>query len=98
MNGMKVLVVGGGGREHALCWARGRSASVARVLCAPGNPGTAEVAENVAVAADDVAGLVALARERRVDLVVVGPERPLTLGLADELGAAGVATFGCSRG
>jgi phosphoribosylamine--glycine ligase len=91
---MRVLVVGGGGREHAMAWAVARSPQVERVVCAPGNAGIAEVADCRAVAADDVAGLVGLARAERVDLVVVGPELPLTLGLADRLGEAGVAVFG----
>ena len=80
---MRILVVGGGGREHAMAWAVARSPRVERVVCAPGNAGIAAVADCRAVAADDVAGLVGLAREERIDLVVVGPELPLTLGLAD---------------
>ena len=93
---MHILVVGGGGREHALCQALAHSASRPTVLCAPGNPGTALVAENVAFGAEDVAGLVALARDRAVDLVVVGPEVPLVEGLADRLDAAGIAVVGPS--
>ena len=93
---MLILVVGGGGREHALCHALAHSPSRPTVLCAPGNPGTAQVAENAAVAADDVDGLVALAQERGVDLVVVGPEVPLVAGLADRLDAAGIAVVGPS--
>ena len=93
---MTVLVVGGGGREHALVDAVARSPRRPTVLCAPGNPGTAEAAENVAVAADDLDGLVALALDRAVDLVVVGPEVPLVAGLADRLAEAGVAVFGPS--
>ena len=94
---MTVLVVGGGGREHALVWSLAQSPRRPRLLCAPGNPGTAVWAENVAVAADDVDGLVALARDRAVDLVVVGPEAPLVAGLADRLDEAGVAVVGPSR-
>jgi len=89
---MKILVVGGGGREHALTWRLARSGH--DVIAAPGNPGIAAVGECVAVKAGDVDGLVGLARERAVDLVVVGPEAPLVAGLADRLRAAGVATFG----
>ena len=97
--GETVLVVGGGGREHALCWKLARSPEVGRVLCAPGNAGTAAEpgVENVAVNADDLPGLVALAKERAVDLVVIGPEKPLVLGLTDALDAAGVAAFGPSK-
>jgi len=93
---MKVMVVGGGGREHALCWALAGSALVESVLCAPGNPGIAEIARCVPMAVDDLDGLVALARSEAVDLVVVGPELPLVLGLVDRLEAAGIRAFGPS--
>lgn len=91
---MKVLVVGSGGREHALCWKIARSPLQPEILCAPGNAGTALVARNVACQANDVAGLVKLALSEKVDLVVIGPEEPLVAGLADQLRAAGVSTFG----
>ncbi|MES0371653.1 MAG: phosphoribosylamine--glycine ligase [Mariprofundaceae bacterium] len=91
---MKVLVVGGGGREHALCWKLKRSASVSEVVCAPGNPGIAREARCVAVGAEDVAGLMELARAEQPKLVVVGPEVPLVLGLADQLRAEGFAVYG----
>ena len=93
-----VLVVGGGGREHTLCWSLGRSARVDRILVAPGNAGTAleERCQNIAVGAGDVPGLVDVARRESVDLVVVGPEAPLAAGLADAMGAVGVPTFGPS--
>lgn len=93
---MRVLVVGGGGREHALCWALSASPLLTKLWCAPGNPGIEEVAERVALAAEDVAGLVGFAKRERADLVVVGPEAPLTLGLADACAAAGVVCFGPS--
>ena len=98
-----VLVVGGGGREHALAWALSRSPHVERLIAAPGNPGiaTCDRAENVPVAASDTAGLVELCRRESVDLVVVGPEGPLASGLVDVLGAVGIAAFGpdasCAR-
>jgi phosphoribosylamine--glycine ligase len=91
---MKVLVVGGGGREHALCWKLSRSPSQPEILCAPGNAGTASVARNVPVPVKDVDGLVKLAVSEKVDLVVVGPEDPLCDGLADRLRAKGLAVFG----
>jgi hypothetical protein len=92
-----VLVVGGGGREHALAWKIASSPLVSQVVCAPGNAGTAGVARNVPVAADDLDGLVALAREERADLVVVGPEDPLCAGLADRMREAGLSVFGPGR-
>lgn len=94
----RVLIVGSGSREHAL--AAGVLASASgphEVIVAPGNAGTARVARNVAVAADDVSGLVALAAREAVDLVVVGPEAPLVLGLVDALEAKGIRAFGPSR-
>ena len=93
---MKVLVVGGGGREHALCWAIARSPLCAALLCAPGNAGIAELADCIAVRAEDIDGQVGLARERAVDFVVVGPEAPLVGGLADRLAEAGIKVFGPS--
>jgi phosphoribosylamine--glycine ligase len=94
---MKVLVVGSGGREHALAWKLRQSPAVGRLYVAPGNAGTAGVAENLPVAADDLAGLLAAARERRVDLTVVGPEAPLAAGIVDRFEAAGMAIFGPSQ-
>jgi phosphoribosylamine--glycine ligase len=81
---MKILVIGGGGREHALVWKLGQSAGVEKIWCAPGNGGMVEEAECVAVDAGDVAGLVALAEKVKPDLTVVGPELPLVNGLVDE--------------
>ena len=91
---MKVLVVGGGGREHALCWKLKRSASVSEVVCAPGNPGIAKDARCVNVGAEDVEGLMALARDEKPGLVVVGPEVVLVKGLGNQLRAEGFAVYG----
>lgn len=91
---MKVLVVGGGGREHALCWKLAQSPLCTEIVCAPGNAGTLKVARNVAVPTKDIAGLVELAAREKADLVVVGPEDPLCAGLADKLRAAGHLVFG----
>jgi phosphoribosylamine--glycine ligase len=94
---MNVLVVGSGAREHALAWALRRSPSVRTLLAAPGNPGMASLAECVPVKAGDLDGLLALARERKVDLTVVGPEQPLAAGIADRCAEAGLAVFGPTR-
>lgn len=91
----RVMVVGGGAREHALV--RGLARAGHAVVCAPGNAGTVQIARNLAVRAGDVAGLVGAARAERVDLVVVGPEAPLVAGLADALASAGVPVFGPTR-
>ncbi|MCC6850037.1 MAG: phosphoribosylamine--glycine ligase [Deltaproteobacteria bacterium] len=94
---MRILVIGGGGREHALLWKLAQSARQPELLCAPGNAGTAELAETCAVAADDVAGLLALAEARAVDLTIVGPELPLTAGIVDAFEAKGRRIFGPNR-
>ncbi|MDR1192306.1 MAG: phosphoribosylamine--glycine ligase [Verrucomicrobiales bacterium] len=91
---MKILVVGSGGREHAIGWALARDARVARLYFAPGNAGTAALGENVPLQVTDLAGLRAWCERQRPDLVVVGPEAPLCAGLVDELSAAGVPAFG----
>jgi phosphoribosylamine---glycine ligase len=91
---MRVLVVGSGGREHALSWAIAASPLVDQVYCAPGNGGIAEDAECVPVAASDTAGLIAFCKRAGIDFVVVGPEAPLVAGLVDALEAEGIAAFG----
>jgi len=93
---MKVLVVGGGGREHALCWALRRDLSFDDLFCAPGNPGTADLAFNLPIGAHDDDHLIAAAGDNAIDLVVIGPEAPLARGLADKLRAAGLLVFGPS--
>lgn len=98
---MNVLVVGGGGREHALAWKLKKSQRIGRLLCAPGNAGTAAIAENFPVKAADIDGIIDLSRRERVDLVVVGPDDPLAAGLVDRLQEAGIRAFGptasCAR-
>jgi len=91
---MKILVIGGGGREHAICWKLAQSKDVHKVYCAPGNAGTAAVAENVDIAVTDIAGLVQFAQHQQIDLTVVGPEKPLILGVVDVFEAAGLRIFG----
>ncbi len=93
---MKILVIGGGGREHALLWALRRDDPSAQLFCAPGNPGTALLATNLPVPAHDIARLVAAVAEYDIDLTVVGPEVPLALGLADRLQSEGRPVFGPS--
>ena len=91
---MKILVVGSGGREHSLCWAIAASPLCDKLWCAPGNAGIAQEAECVAIAADDIDGLVAFSTRESVDLVVVGPEQPLVMGLVDRLEEKGIKAFG----
>jgi phosphoribosylamine--glycine ligase len=91
---VKVLLLGAGGREHALAWKLARSPKLTTLLCGPGNPGTALLGTNVPVKADSPQEVAALARRERVDLVVVGPEAPLVAGVADALVAEGIACFG----
>ncbi len=94
---MKVLVVGGGGREHALCWKLRQSPLLGELFCAPGNPGIAQLATPVPIAPEEVAKLADFATDLKIDLTVVGPELPLSLGLADELVSRGLAVFGPRR-
>jgi phosphoribosylamine--glycine ligase len=91
---MKVLVIGGGGREHAICWALGRSARVIEVVCAPGNAGIAQSARCVPVDVGNLAAMVAVVEAERPELTVVGPELPLSLGVVDELERRGFRVFG----
>jgi phosphoribosylamine--glycine ligase len=91
---MRILVVGSGGREHALCWSIAASPLCTKLFCAPGNAGIAAEAECVPVAATDLEGIVALAKREKIDFVVVGPEDPLAAGLVDRLAAAGIKAFG----
>ena len=97
MAGLRVLLVGGGGREHALAWKLARSSRLGALYAAPGNPGIARVATCVPVRADDVSAVADLADRERIDLTVVGPEVPLALGLVDALQARGRPVFGPSR-
>ncbi len=91
---MKVLVVGSGGREHAICWKLAQSPKVDKLYCAPGNAGIAQLATCVDVKATDVDGMVAWARDNAIDFVVVAPDDPLALGMVDALEAAGIPAFG----
>ncbi len=94
---MKVLLIGSGGREHALAWKLTASPLLEKLYCAPGNPGIADVAELADIGVDDHAALIAFAKEKKIDLVVVGPEAPLVAGLADEMRAEGIRVFGPSK-
>jgi len=94
---MKILVIGGGGREHALVWKLKQSSSVDRIFCAPGNAGTAEIAENIAVSATDLAQLLRFAKQNDVDLTVVGPDDPLAMGIADLFTADKLRIFGPTK-
>lgn len=95
---MRVLVLGGGGREHALCWSIARSPRCEQVFCCPGNAGTAQVASTLSFDVSDHGAVLGACRSEGIDLVVVGPEAPLVAGLADDLRAAGVSVFGPSAG
>jgi len=93
---MKVLLVGSGGREHALAWKLAGSKQLKQLYIAPGNPGTAEIGTNVDISDSDIEGLVKFAQEKKIDLVVVGPEDPLAAGLVDAMEAVGIKAFGPS--
>jgi phosphoribosylamine--glycine ligase len=94
---MKILIVGGGGREHALAWKIAQSSRCTKLYAAPGNPGIAQVAECIPIGADDIDKLLAFAREEKIDLTVVGPERPLIAGIVDRFRKAGLRIFGPTR-
>jgi phosphoribosylamine--glycine ligase len=94
---MKVLVVGGGGREHALAWKIAQSPLVTKLYCAPGNPGTATLAENLPIGVDQLDKLLAFAYDNKIDLTVVGPEQPLSLGIVDLFESHGLKVFGPSQ-
>src|SRR6202521_4866125 len=94
---MNVLLIGSGGREHALAWALSASPLLGNLYCAPGNAGIAEVAICVALDVDDLAAVVRFCAEKRIGFVVVGPEAPLVAGLADDLAAARIKVFGPSK-
>jgi phosphoribosylamine--glycine ligase len=94
---MKILVVGSGGREHALAWKLKQSSRADRIFCAPGNTGTAEVGENVAIPANDLPALVHFAKENQIGLTVIGPDDPLAAGIADLFEAEGLRVFGPSK-
>ncbi len=92
-----VLVVGGGGREHAIVDALSRSAKVGKIYCAPGNAGIAAQAECVPIKDSDIEGLLSFAAEKEIDLTVVGPEVPLSAGITDRFASAGLRVFGPSK-
>jgi phosphoribosylamine--glycine ligase len=94
---VKILVIGSGGREHALAWKLEQSSGVDRIFCAPGNAGTAQLAENVAISVSDLPALVRFAKENRVGLTVVGPDDPLAAGIVDLFVAEGLHIFGPSK-
>ncbi len=94
---MKILVVGSGGREHALAWKLQQSPHAERIFCAPGNAGTAEIGENVAIPTSDLQALVRFAKENRIDLTVVGPDDPLAAGIVDLFAAEKLRAFGPTK-
>jgi len=94
---MKILVIGSGGREHALAWKLNQSPHAERIFCAPGNVGTAEIAENIAISASDLETLARFAKENRIDLTVVGPDDPLAAGIVDLFTAEKLRAFGPTK-
>ena len=96
-NSLRVLIVGGGGREHALAWKVAQSPRLGKLYLAPGNAGTAALGTNLPLLADDIEGLVRFAAPEVIDLVIIGPEVPLAAGLTDALKAIGQRVFGPSQ-
>ena len=94
---MKILIVGSGGREHAIAWKLAQSPKVDKIYCAPGNAGIADVAECIDVKAEDIQGICKAAKEKEIDMAVIGPEVPLAMGITDELEKVGVQTFGPNK-
>ena len=94
---MNVLIVGGGGREHAFAWSFSKNRNIKKLYCAPGNGGIAELAECLPVSADDIEGIVRVAKENSIDLAVIGPEGPLAMGVVDALLASGIRAFGPNK-
>ena len=94
---MKILIVGGGGREHAIAWKLAQSDNVEKLYCAPGNAGIAKVAECVAIKAEDIAGICSFAEKNKIDLTVIGPEVPLSVGIVDALAEKGLKAFGPNK-
>ena len=94
---MRILLIGGGGREHALTWKLKQSPHAERIFCAPGNAGTAEIAENVSISAGDLMGLIRFAKENRIDLTVVGPDDPLAAGIVDLFTSERLRAFGPTK-
>lgn len=94
---MKILVVGGGGREHAICWKLSNEKNVEKIYCAPGNPGIAEVAECVNIGDSDIDKLAKFAKENEIDITVVGPEVPLVMGITDVFESQGLKVFGPNK-
>ena len=93
-NKMKILIVGGGGREHAIAWKLKQSPRVSRLFCAPGNAGIAEIAELVPIKATELDEIIRFAKQESIDLCFVAPDDPLALGLVDQLEQAGIRAFG----
>jgi phosphoribosylamine--glycine ligase len=94
---MNILVIGSGGREHALCWSLASSPMLKKLYCAPGNGGIAQVAECVAIDICDHETVINFCKDKQIDLVVIGPEAPLVAGMADDLRAQGIKAFGPSK-